>query len=82
MQGHKKPKTLINKSKILASFKLPSLQTCFFFNKINVLSQVGQADIIDLDGGDIYDYRNEISVVAAENVGYEGKLQFIILLMK
>ena len=35
---------------------------------------MGQADIIDLDGGDIYDYRNEISVVAAENVGYEGKL--------
>jgi len=44
--------------------------------------KVGQADIIDLDGGDIYDFRNYISVVAAENVGYEDASYYAVAVVK
>jgi len=40
--------------------------------------KVGSADIIDLDGGDIYEYQDDISIVAAENVGYEDASYFAI----
>jgi len=44
--------------------------------------KVGEADIIDLDGGDIYDFRNDISVVAAENVGYEDASYYAVAVVK
>jgi len=42
----------------------------------------GNADIIDLDGGDIYEYQNDIKIVAAENVGYEDASYFAIAVVK
>merc|ERR1712183_791726 len=38
--------------------------------------------VIDLDGGDIYDFRNDISVVAAENVGYEDASYYAVAVVK
>jgi len=42
----------------------------------------GRADLIDIDGGDIFMYQDDITVVAAENVGYEDASYFAIAVVK
>jgi len=44
--------------------------------------RAGHADIIDLDGGDIYHYQDDITIVAAENSGYEDASYFAIAVVK
>jgi len=58
---------------------------CFLADGTDACMQAiedGRADLIDIDGGDIFEYQNDITVVAAENVGYEDASYFAIAVVK